>query len=256
MVGQKLGGYLAHIPYTQSAQETGKRHSPGFFYGLNNVLGRFFSPAVKVGEIFLFQPEKIRNITDKPLLHQLLNRLFPQPFNIDPAFTGKMDQALQPLGRAVGIDAAGYRLPGRANQRMAANRAILWKYNGFFLAGSLFDNRFNHLGNDITGPLDEYRITDPQVFTFYFIVIMQGCPLYDHAFHPHGFQQGHRRHRSGAANLKIHPDYPGRCLNGRKFPGNGPARRPGGVAQPLLQMEIIHLHYHAVNFIRELFSDF
>ena len=255
MTGQQLCRYLAHITDTQGSEQTGKRGMLSPLNGSQRIIRRLFPPAGKTCKIFTPQAKDIGNIGDKTCLHQLLHVPVAKAFDIEPGFTGKVDQALHPLGRTVRINTTGDGLARRPVQRMRTDRAGVRKNDWPLTAGALFHHRFHNFRDHIPGSLDKDRVADHQPLALYFIPIVEAGSADNGTVNLHRLQDSDRRNRTGSPDLKIDIQDHSRSLDGREFPGHRPARGSGSVAQPLLEGKITYLDHHTVNLVFQTVPD-
>ena len=91
--------------------------------------------------------------------------------------------------------------------------------------GRAFKNDADHLGNHVSGSAHNDGIANAHVFARYFVLIVQGGVGNGNATDEYRLQAGNRGYCTGAPDLYINGFDNGQCFFGRKFVGNGPARR-------------------------------
>ena len=110
----------------------------------------------------------------------------------------------------------------------------------------------DNLRDDVPCPLQDDRITDPDVLAGDLVAIVQGGVDHHHAANGHGLQPRHRGDGARPAHLEVYGLKPGPGLLGGKFAGDGPAGGPGHETQPLLPVQPVDLVDHPVNVEGEL----
>ena len=107
--------------------------------------------------------------------------------------------------------------------------------------GRLPCHDLHHLRNHVTGTAHHHRVADVDTEPGDFVHVVQRGVADGDATDEHGLEPGHRRHGSGAADLKLHVQEPGGGLFRRVLEGNGPARLAGHGAERFLLRQRIHL---------------
>jgi hypothetical protein len=158
--------------------------------------------------------------------------------------------------------AAAHRLALLAHRMAAAGRARLWKFIGLRVLRPLVEHNVQHLRDHVAGALDHHRIPDADIDTaadriavvsdaLDIVLVMQCGVLHHHAADRNRLQLGHRRERTGAADLDVDAVHDGGRFLGRKFVRNRPARRPRHESEPLLPVEPVELVDDPVDVVAE-----
>ncbi len=252
MVFKKLCRYFADMTDSKGRKKFRQRRKTAGLNGIDDLLGRFFAPTVKLAKVFYPEPEYIRDVTNKLQLHQFFNRLSPKTFDIQAGFAGKMDKRLQSLRGAGGVGTAIRGFAFFPDQHRIAFWTSFGKKDLPLGAGSFFLNRHDDFRNDVSGPLDKHGVTDFELFPMHFSFIVQGGATDHNATNPHRIEHGNRGDRAGASDIEVNVKQAGRGLRGREFPGKSPARAAGFVAESGLDGKGIHLDDQAVDLIREI----
>ena len=109
--------------------------------------------------------------------------------------------------------------------------------------------------NDVSGPLDPHRITDPDVLPGDLVGVVERRSADSDASHIHRFEQGQWGQRSGAADRDHNVLHLGDLFARGELVGDGPARTSGFLTEGFLPVAAIDLHHHAINFKRQLVAD-
>ena len=132
-----------------------------------------------------------------------------------------------------------------------ANRAGLGKNKRSGLRRPFLKHRAQDLRDDVARALHDDRIADADILARDLVLVVKRCVLHDDAANGDGREFRHRRQRACAADLNIDVLQHGHRLLGGKFVRRRPARRPRYKAEPLLQVEPVHLVDHAVDIVAE-----
>ena len=180
-----------------------------------------------------------------------------------------MAQPLHRLRRAdqfAGAATAGILLAGLlvdlARRRRAADRTGMREFIRHRVRRPLVDDDADDLRDDVARPLDHDGVADANVVALAdrlavriealdVILVVQRDVLDDDAADRDRRQPRHRRQRAGAADLDIDLVDRGRCLLGREFVGDGPARLAGDETPATLQFELVDLVDDAVDVVAE-----
>jgi hypothetical protein len=124
--------------------------------------------------------------------------------------------------------------------------------------GRFFRDRVNHLGNHVSGALNDDCVTHADVLAGDFIFIVE-CRIGDNDTTDRDwFETSYRGQGPGASHLDVDPIEDGRGLFGRKLVSNRPAGCPTNKAQTSLQIDPVYFVDDTVNVVvegRALISD-
>ena len=161
-----------------------------------------------------------------------------------------MQQRFARLCGAGDVDTTVVGFALHAHHVSAALRAALRHMEFFVPPRMLFV--FEHLNDfwdHIAATLHRYPIADFYPQPLDLIGIVQRGAGHGSAPNAHRLQRRYRREFASAADLHQDVLHPGDARARRVFVGDGPARRPAGEAQLLLQSRAIHFHHDAVNLV-------
>ena len=134
-------------------------------------------------------------------------------------------------------------------ERCVAFGAVRGHDEGVLGAVSEFDDRPEHLGDDVAGLAQHDRVADEHALRLHDILVVQRGLPHDGARDPHGLHDGERRGPAGAADahddveeLRVH-------LLGRVLVGDRPARRAARRPELVVQCELVDLHDDAVDLV-------
>src|SRR5690606_25340466 len=90
-------------------------------------------------------------------------------------------------GRVVAIDAD---LAGHASRRRVADRAALRRADRLLTAVAGFNHGTDHVGDDVSGALDDNPVADANIFPGDLVEVVQGGVAHDDAANLHRLQHG------------------------------------------------------------------
>ncbi len=125
--------------------------------------------------------------------------------------------------------------------------AVGGKGVGLGAFGALVQHHLDDLRDHVAGALQDHGVAHADVLARDLIGIVQGGVLDHHPAHGHRAQARHRRDRPGAADLDVDGVQHGAGPLGRELAGDGPARRAGDEAEPLLPVQPVDLVDHPVD---------
>ena len=114
---------------------------------------------------------------------------------------------------------------------------------------ALLQDHAEDLRDHVAGALHNHGVADAHVLAGDLVLVVQRRILHDHAADGDRLQLRNRRQRARAADLDFDAAQDRGRLLGREFVRGGPARRARHEAQPLLQIEPVHLVDHAVDVV-------
>ncbi len=121
--------------------------------------------------------------------------------------------------------------------------------DGGFTSAPQFFQGLDDVRDDVTGPLQQNVVAQSQVLFTNEVLIVQTHAADHDAGQGDRLGLGHGGDGPDLANLVFHVQQAGRGLAGGEFVGDRPAGVMAGVAGPLLQFELVHLHDHAVDLV-------
>ena len=184
---------LPHMPDPQRVNKTIECYPLAVLNGTNNIVGRFRSHPIQIFKHIFFESKYICIGKEKVLVHQLIDQFLAQPIDVKGPFWGKMFYPFLYLGRTWRVDTPQRRFIFGSYDRRAADRAANGHIKGFLFASPLWGYHFNNFGNHVTGSLNQDRIADSDVFSFYFIFIVKGRPANRHTSDFHRLKMCYRR---------------------------------------------------------------
>ena len=125
VLGQVLGRALAHMADAQTEQEAAQGGVPALRDRVHQVLRALLAHAVQRGELGKAQRVQVGQRAQDAGVHQLVDQLVAQAFDVHHAAAGKVQQRLLALGRAVqATGAAPVGLAFFAFYRAGTHRAV------------------------------------------------------------------------------------------------------------------------------------
>ncbi|MNO79336.1 hypothetical protein D3C76_705020 [compost metagenome] len=261
---QHLGCLLADIRNPEGVDESRQARVLAVFYGTEQLVARYLGKTFKIDNVFELERVEIGRRTYQALIHQLLDTLVAQTFDVHRTSRHEVNDRLLQLRTAGKTpDAAIHRAFAdrlaafaaldqlRALDMGTAHRALLGNLHRPGVFRTTLHDHLHHLRNHVTGTADDHRVADHQAQARDFVHVVQRGVGHRDARDLDRFQTRHRRHRPGAADLEFHIEQLGEFFHRREFVGDGPTRLTGAKAQFALGGNAVDLEYDAVDFIRQ-----
>ena len=150
-----------------------------------------------------------------------------------PARFGQIVQT--PPSGLIGGRAAGGALRGGAGGALPLLRPLRLR------------GRRHHLRDHVAGAHDDHLVAVAHVLAAQVLLVVERRELHGHARDLHRLEQRERDHVAGAAHVPGHLLQRGGGRGGRELPRDRPARLAAHHAELALQLEVVHLHDHAVD---------
>ncbi len=252
--GQQFACLDAEVVNAEAVQQAVQRILPGFFDGFAEIARRLLAESFELCDGLIIKAVDVGYAVQPTEAVETINLAFAESVNVHRVFGNVVNHALEELGFAIGIFAAPGSLVFGAHELALAHRAVGRKGDFLLRAVAQFFHRLHDVGNYVAGPLYQHRIAEAEVFVANKILIVQAHGRDGDACQRYGIELGYRRDATHFAHLKFYVEEFGGGLFGLEFEGNGPARMVRRTACPLLQIELVGLHHHAVNFVSVLFA--
>ncbi len=199
----------------------------------------------------LFEAEDVSRFGDPSKVEKFLNGLLAQPLNVERTTADEMAEPFEPLraadqpAGAADIDFALF-----AHGLRPAYRAMIGEEESGtrFVAGQIVD----HLRDDIARTLHHYPVARPHAKPLDLVGIVQRHVGHYDAPDRHGGEPPNRRQLARPTNLNVDRLQGGLRPFRREFMRDGPARRLGNKAQPLLPIEPVDLVDHPIDVERKV----
>ncbi|RMT83810.1 hypothetical protein ALP40_05455 [Pseudomonas viridiflava] len=261
---QYLGRLLAYVRDTERVDEARQSRLAAVGNRFEQLFTGDFGKALQVDDLIKLKLVEISRRADEFFVHQLLDGLVAQAFDVHCAARHVMNDRLLEL-RATG------QTPDAAIHRAFANRFLAFAafdQLGAFDMGAAhrtglrdldrpgvlrttLHDHLHHLRNDITGTANDHGVTDHQAQPCHLVHVVQRCIGNHHPRNLDGFQAGNGGDRAGAAHLEFDVQQLGQLFHCGKFMRNRPARLPGAKTQLALISELVDLEHHAINFVAQ-----
>ena len=129
----------------------------------HQVLGALAAQSIQALERLRGQAEDVGRLLHELALGELDHDLVAEPIDVESAATGEVEQAADPLRRAVGVRAALHDLALLAQRLRPAHRAVRRHLPDGLGAVASVDDRGHDLRDHLPGPLEHDRVADAQV---------------------------------------------------------------------------------------------
>ena len=136
-----------------------------------------------------------------------------------------------------------------AFDRRAAHRAIARHLNRPRVSRTTLGDHLHDLRNHISSAANDHGIADHHTQARDLIHIVQRGIGYGDTRYLNRLETRNRRHRTGAAHLKLNVQQLGKFFHRRKFVGDSPARLTGTKAQLALVRQLVDLEHHTIDLI-------
>src|SRR5690349_15856908 len=250
---QEFSGALAHEADAQAVDNALQREFARRLNFVENVLGGLVAHALKFQQVQLGEAVNVGDILHQPAFRELIDQRIAHAFDVHDRTGSKVENAFAKLGGAIYIDAAMIGFALDAHDFSAADRAMLGHVELAVPARVVFVvNDLHHFRNDVTTPLNHHPVTDLDAEALDLILVVKSGAADGGAADGHRLQKSHRSQFAGASHLDVDVLDLRHTGSSRVLVGDGPARRFAGIAEFVLQTNVIDLDDDAVNFVIEL----
>ena len=252
MARQVARSGFADVANSECVNETLERRAASLRQRCHQIRSGLASHPVESGDGIDVQPEQISRRMDQARVHQLVDNLVTQPFDVERAPAGKVQQRLLALCAAhESAGAACHRLALLAIHMRRAHRAAHRHLEYLRVTRTAVGNDRDHLGNHVAGTPDDDGVANANVLAANLVLVMQRRVGHCHSADEHRSEPCHRRQRPGAADLDIDAEHLRDCFLRRKLVSNREARRARHVSELLLIGTRIDPVDNAVDFVRQ-----
>ncbi|SFV51273.1 hypothetical protein MNB_SV-8-701 [hydrothermal vent metagenome] len=227
-----------------------KRSTLRICYGLKQILDTLLFKAFQMFQIFFLQCIQIQYIMDEFLPDKQFNDLGAKPVYVHTPFFGKVDDGVD---HSVGaFEVLTLDECSLIEQFTAAGRTDGRSFNRYLISCTSLFQYLDDLGDDISASYDDDRVPDTDIFSFYFIKIMQSGAADHGTLYIDRFYLCYRGNDTGSSYLQGDRLYFAHFLNGRKLIGTHPFGKLDGISKLLLFANVIHFDDHAIHHHRYL----
>src|SRR5262245_25016120 len=251
VLGQGARRGLAHLPDAERDQDLRQRRLLRALQLGEEILGGLLSHALQRDEVRLLQVVEIGEVPDEPFLDQLLDQLLAEALDVHCTAGAEEADRLPELRRAREPDAAVGDLALRAHDVGAADRTGRRHPEAPLVPRTPFGHDLHDVGDDVARALEQDRVPDADVLPLDLVhVVERRVPHRDPA-HLDRLELRHRREDAGAADGGNDVHDPRRRLARLELERDRPARRARDLAEPALQLEVVHLDDQPVDLVAE-----
>src|SRR5690348_12704584 len=245
---EDLRDLLAHARDAERVHEARQLDLARALDRVDDVLRRFLRHALQTRERPGGQAVQVGRAAHELFVHELVDELLAQPFDVHGAPAGEVKQSLLALRAAEEPAAAACRrLALEANHGRAALGAFLRHGEPVFRAPRAPLQDLDQLGDDVAGAPDHDRVADPHVLAPQFVLVVERDVGDRRATDEDRLQSRRGREHARAAHVHADAFHLGALLLRRELVRDGKARRARDVAELLLPIEPVHLVDHAVD---------
>ena len=241
-------GRLTDLADTKREQQPWQRGLTRLDERSQQVIRRLLAHARESRERRLIEPEQVSRRLYEIRIHQLFHQFFAETLDIEGASRGEVAQPLFAL-RAATITAGatgdcrvGIAFHGRAADRTGAGQPNLTR-----IVGPTIEQHPRHLGDHIPRTPHHHRIADAHTLALDLVDVVQRRIADGHATDEHRLETGHRRERTGAADLEADLAHHGKRLVSGELVGDRPTRRTRDETERALRREIVDLVDDAID---------
>ena len=218
---------------------------------VDEVARRDLAEALQRRELLGVEVVDAGDAVDQPVLEELARALLAQPLDVHRAAAHELLDRLEQLARAaravgadrphavVGPAPSACRTPGTAPAPSGSGER--------FLRFCAFAVGRDHARDHVAGARDDHLVALAHVLARDVLLVVERGELHRHARDLHRLELGERHHVPGAAHVPHHPLERGGGGHRRELPGDRAARLAPDHAEPALQVQVVHLHHHAVD---------
>ena len=250
---QRLSGRRAHVADRQRDEQPPQGPVAGCLDARKQVGHAEVGETLDLVELLGREVEDIRFVAQATGLQQRDPRLVAEAVDVERTPGGKVKHPFTQLRRTrPRVRAPGVGLTLGADERRGALGALLRHDEHTFAAVAQGDDRADDLGDDVTRPPCDDRVTDEHALAPDLVGVVQGRHADGHPTHPHGREHREGRDPAGTPDIDRDVTQRRRHLFGRVLVGDGPARRLRGGAQPPLQAQVVDLDDDAVDLVLDV----
>ncbi len=242
---------LSHIADTEAVEEPGDGRITACFDCFDDILSRFFCHPFQGGNVSFIEKVKIRKALDQARLHHLAHELRPEAVYVHGSLGDEVLNASLYLSGTGNVLTPGHRLALRSIHFAVTDGTSAGKGVFACTGWPLFLDDLDHFRNDVTSPLDQYRVADPDVLAVDLVLIVKGGTADSDAAYVYGSENCYRCYGARSPHGSFDILNKGCSLLCLKLSGNGPAGRAASRSQPVSQTCVVDLDDDSVDFIRE-----
>src|SRR5580700_2186245 len=219
---------------------------------VDEILGGFFGHAIEIGERFEIEPVNIGVVFHEIFFDELIDNFFAEAINVHGVAACEVNERFPSARWAGNIDAAiGYFTFGAMDAR-AADRALVRHLELLFFGAVLDD--LQHMRDYFTGALDKNCVASVDVEAFDFVHIVESGLRNSDAADLHWLKDREGSEHAGAAHADGDFAKESRFLMCGILVRDGPTGRLRSKTEFVLQADLVHFDYDAVDFIFQFFA--
>ena len=236
----------------ETEQQVGERSLLGRLDRVAQVADRGLAVAGQLEDAVVVERVDVGDVAQEAELEEQLHLLLPQALDVHGAPRTEVGDAGEALLRAVGVDAAGLRLALLPHEPRTARRALLGELPFGEALGTQLQDRADDLGDDVAGLAHDHRVAGADVLDLDLVLVVQRGQADGGTADEDGLEHRERRGLARAADGYLDVLERGRALLGRQLVGDRPPRRLGRGAERRLHRQVVDLHHHAVDLVRQV----
>ena len=169
-----VGERAPHPRNAERAEQSSQRHvAPARRDGIDQVLRALLGEPLELDQGLDREVVEVGDVAHQPARDQLVDQLVAEAVDVHGAAAAEVADALLDLRRAGGVDAARDRLAFRLDRLAAAHRAVVGQAVLLLVSGAFLDDHLHHVGNDVTGALDQHPVADPDVLAVDLVLVVE-----------------------------------------------------------------------------------
>src|SRR5664280_2729561 len=245
------GAYLADLRNAHGIQHTGKTPSLALFEMNQKLAGYQRSHALQSKKLLLRQIVEVSDIVCQSRRDELVDHGFSYTLDIHGVLRAPMQHPFPHLRGTRGVHTLGGGFIFDTHQLRAAHWAYDRHDEGMLDTGAGGEHRSQNLRDDRACLAHDDGVSDKDAKTLDLVVVVQGRPRNDRPVDLH--RSEHCDRRCDTRSTDRDDDILEACFLffRREFPGRGPSRFLGRLAQRTLQRYLVHLEYNTVGSKRQ-----
>ncbi len=248
---ERLRRRRADVVDAESDEDTPQRPLQRGVHRVDERLCALLGDAVEGDEPVDGQVEDVAGVPQQPRVRELTNPFLAESLDVHRAAAREVHDALDPLHRAVDVDAVVIGLAFEAHEGFTARRALRGELPAPGARRSLGEDRPDDFGDHVAGAPDDHGVARAHVLARDVVLVVQRGERDVRAADEHRLEHRERRRPAGPTDADHDVVENSRLLLGRKLVRDRPARRPRGVSHLGPLSQILDLHHDAVDVVAE-----
>src|SRR5918998_1486475 len=200
-LGYELRRHRPDVPDAEREHDAGEGLLLAPLDPLHQVLRALLSEALEGGDLIGPEIVDVRGVPYEAEVEEAGGYLLPETLYVHRALGGPVDDVLERLRWAAGVDAARDRLALGPRDRLPADRAMRGHPERVIVAVAVLGDGADDLRDHVPSPLDDDGVADEDALLLQVVLVVQRGARDRHPADVHRLQDGLRRQRPGPADV-------------------------------------------------------